>query len=169
MTHLGILVAFAASGGCKTTGEQGRSSMEWLEPANPVPPKSGAKGDVSATNVVINDIPPTFTGDLAKPAYPAEALAAHAGDCVVFATITIDTKGSVTDVRPTWNRLSIPNRFSEQFLEAVRVAVRTWKFVPARNVYWEKNGDAEPKYLGTELISAQTDIKFTFEASGKVR
>lgn len=135
-----------------------------LEPIVTPPPKS----DVSATNIIIIDIPPSIIGDLAKPVYPATALAAHAGECVVFATITIDSKGTVSEVRPSWQRLNIPSRFSEEFFEAVRVAVQSWRFEAARNVYWEKEAAGELKYLNTEVPSVQTDVKFTFEASGRV-
>jgi hypothetical protein len=149
--------------------QQGRSSVEWLEPNNPTPPKSGAKGEVTTTGIVINDIPPSLIGIVAKPDYPAAALAAHAGDCVIFATITIDTTGTVSEIRPSWQRVNVPNRFSADFFEAVRVAVGSRKFEPARNVFWENDGSGDPKYLGTEVVSAQTDVKFTLEASGRVR
>jgi hypothetical protein len=125
-------------------------------------------GEVSS-NIVINDIPPSAIGELARPAYPAAALAAAAGNCVVFATITIDAHGRVTEVVPSWQRLNIPNRFSDEFLDAVKAAVGTWRFEPARLVYWEKTANDDLKYLSTETISVRTDVKFTFEASGAVR
>jgi hypothetical protein len=156
-----------ASGGCRT--EQGRSSFEMLEPIVAPPAKSDAKGETQATNIVINPIPPSFIGNLTKPVYPPDALAGHAGGCVVFVTITIDPKGIVSDVAPSWQRVNIPSRFSDQFIDAIRSAVRSWRFEPARNVYWENDGSGELRYLSTETISAKTDIKFTFEASGAVR
>lgn len=162
------LLAAVCEGGCTHAG-RGSSSIELLEPAAQPPAGPGAKGDVSATNVIINAIPPSIVGELSKPAYPADALAAHAGGCVIFATITIDTKGNVSDVHPSWGRLSIPGRFSEAFFGAVRDAVRDWRFEPARNVYWEKEENGELRYLNTEVLTVQTDVKFTFEASGTVR
>jgi hypothetical protein len=167
--YAGCAVLLLASGGCRTPVPEGRSSIEMLEPIATPPPKSDAKGDVSATNIVINEIPPSIIGDLAKPVYPAAALAAHAGECIVFVTITIDPNGTVSEVRPSWQRLNIPGKFSEDFLEAVRAAVQRWKFEPARNVYWAKEGDGELRYMNAETVSAQTDVKFTFEASGSVR
>jgi hypothetical protein len=164
-----LAVLISSSGGCRTPPVQGRSSIEWMDPIIPNPPNSGVKGTASATDIIINDIPPTFTGILAKPAYPAAALSARVGDYVVYATIIIDTNGQVSAVNPSWRRPNFPNRYSDKFLEAVRMAVSTWRFVPARNVYWEKDGSGELKYLSTEAIPAQTDIKFTFEASGSVR
>jgi hypothetical protein len=157
------------SGACGTSPRHGTSSIELLEPIREPPPVSGAKGDITPTDVFINEIPPSIVGELAGPVYPAQALAAHAGACVVFATITIDTKGNVSDVHPSWQRLNIPGKFSEAFFEAVREAVSRWKFEPARNVYWERDKNDELKYLNTEALTVQTDVKFTFEASGRVR
>ena len=157
------------SGGCRTHAGHGSSSIELLAPAESPAAGPGAKGTVAATNVIINAIPPSIVGELSKPAYPADALAAHAGGCVIFATITIDTNGNVSDVHPSWRRPSIPGRFSEAFFEAVRAAVTRWKFEPARNIYWEKGEDGELRYLNAEVLTAQTDVKFTFEASGVVR
>jgi hypothetical protein len=139
-----------------------------LEPlASPRAPTS--KEASASRDIVVNAIPPCAIGELAKPAYPPEALAAHAGKCVVYVTITIDAKGDVTEVLRSWQRLTLPNKCSGQFFAAVEGAVRSWRFVPARNVYWQKVGDNDLKYLSAETIPAQTDIKFTFEASGGVR
>jgi outer membrane biosynthesis protein TonB len=140
-----------------------------LEPEVAPTPKGGANGEVSATNIVINPIPPSFIGELAKPIYPPAALAAHAGECVLYVTITIDPNGTVSEVAPSWQRVNVPSRYSDAFLDAVKAAVRSWKFEPARNVYWEKDAGGDLRYLSTETLSARTDIKFTFEASGAVR
>jgi hypothetical protein len=166
---VGVLILSSLSSACKTTSSSGTSSFEMLEPAVPPTAKSDAKGDVSDTGIVINPIPPSVIGDLAKPVYPAAALAAKAGECIVYATITIDSTGTVSEVRPSWQRMNIPGRFSVQFFEAIKTAVSRWKFEPARNVYWQKQADGDLRYVSTEIISAQTDIKFTFEASGVVR
>ena len=147
---------------------RGTSSIEMLAPIAAPQAGTDKAGEVS-TNLVINDIPPSAIGELARPAYPAAALAARAGNCVVFATVTIDARGTVTEVVPSWQRLNIPNRFSDDFLDAVKAAVRRWRFEPARVVYWQKTTDDDLKYLSTETISVRTDVKFTFEASGAVR
>jgi outer membrane biosynthesis protein TonB len=133
------------------------------------PQASTAKTGEASDSIVLNDIPPSVIGDLAKPVYPAAALAAHAGACIVYVTIAIDTKGAVSEVTPSWQRLNIPNRFSQEFFEAVKEAVRMWKFEPARRVYWQKAGNEDLKYIKTEIIPVQTDIRFTFETSGTVR
>jgi hypothetical protein len=131
-----------------------------------------AKTDKKAeavNDIVVNDIPPTSKGELATPIYPAAALASHAGAFAVTVTIMINTSGVVTEVTPSWQRLNVPGPFAEQFLEAVKDAVKTWRFEPARNVYWKKNKDADLTYLYAEVVPAITDVRFTFESTGRVR
>jgi hypothetical protein len=157
----------STSGGCRTAQVAG-SSVELLAPLPD--PSVSAKGHAEVEeNVVVNAIDPSLIGDLDRPAYPRDALEARAGECVIFATITIDTNGRVSDVRTSWQRLNIPNRFSDEFLAAVKAAVDKWRFEPARNVYWQKDVSGELRYMRTEIVAARTDVKFTFEASGRVR
>jgi hypothetical protein len=89
--------------------------------------KTDKKGEASMTDTVVNTIPPDWKGDLARPVYPPAALAAHAGQYVVNATVTIDTNGVVTDVRPSWQRMNMPGPYSDLFFAAVRAAVSQWK------------------------------------------
>jgi hypothetical protein len=163
-----VLLALSAMIGCRSPMARGSSSIEMLAPVETPQAKSSRSGEASQ-DIVINDISPSSKGELTKPVYPPQALAAHAGDCVVNVTITIDTDGLVSDVAPSWERLNIPNRFSDQFLEAIEAAVKTWRFEPARYVYWKKNGDADLTYIRAEIVQAKADIKFTFEATGNVR
>lgn len=163
-----VVLLSAIAAGCSGPPREGRSSVELLEP---IPDPSGTtKGHAEwEENVVINAIDPSLIGELSKPVYPRDALAARAGECIIFVTITIDTDGRVSDVRNSWQRLNIPNRFSDRFLAAVKTAVGSWRFEPARNVYWQKDATGDLKYVRTEIVAARTDIKFTFEASGAVR
>lgn len=155
--------------GCATQKGQGTSSVEMLEPAADTQVKTDKKGEATMSDMIVNSIPPTFKGELARPVYPAAALAAHAGQYVVNATVTIGTNGAVTEVSPTWQRMNVPGPFSALFFDAVRTAVSQWSFEPARNVYWKKNGDADPLYVNAETIVAKIDVRFTFDSSGKVR
>ena len=154
---------------CASPKGQGTSSVEMLDPLRETQVKTDKKGEASMTDMVVNTIPPDWKGDLARPAYPPAALAAHAGLYVVNATVTIDTNGDVIDVRPSWQRMNMPGPYSDLFFAAVKAAVSQWRFEPARNVYWRKNGDADPIYLYAETIEAKTDVRFTFDSSGKVR
>jgi outer membrane biosynthesis protein TonB len=135
-------------------------------------PSPSAKTDRKAEaskDIVVDEIPPSAIGELARPVYPHDALAAGAGECAVYVTVAIDRDGRVSEVTPSWDRLNIPSRYSGAFLEAVRVAVDGWRFEPARLVYWERVAGEENKYLYAETVPAKTDVKFTFAASGKVR
>jgi outer membrane biosynthesis protein TonB len=139
-----------------------------LAPIGPPAAEASKPGEAYWSTVTI-EIAPSAVGELTKPVYPAAALAARAGECIAFVTVTIDSRGLVTDVAPTWQRLNIPSRFSEEFLDAARTAVRSWRFEPARFVYWKKTGSEDLQYIGTEAIPVRTDVKFTFEESGGVR
>jgi hypothetical protein len=146
----------------------GKSSIEMLEPTAPAQSKASGQAEAS-TAIVVVDIAPTVIDELTDPIYPADALAALVGDCVLYVTITIDSSGSVSEVIPSWKRPNIPNRYSDEFLDAIRVAARSWKFEPARLVYWEKTKDEDLKYLYAVVVPAMTDIKVAFAAAGRVR
>jgi hypothetical protein len=73
----------------------------------------------------------------------------------------------VSEVIPSWQRLNVPNAYSDEFLAAIRVAARNWRFEPARLVYWEKTGDEDLKYLYAVVVAARTDIKVTFATTEK--
>jgi hypothetical protein len=161
------LLLAALCAGCRTV-QHGQSSVEMLDPlahaAGSTDKRAAVPGALSAELD-----PPEVLGELAKPVYPEAALAAHAGEFVLFATITIDTRGAVSDVTPSWDRLNIPSKYSDQFLGAVKAAVGSWKFVPAHVVHWERHPNGDDKYLYSETVPAQVDVKFTFEATGSVR
>jgi hypothetical protein len=139
-----------------------------LEPLTHAQPTSDKKVTVERDPTEDSD-PPEQIGELAKPIYPAAALAAHAGAFVLYATIIIDAEGRVSEVAPSWDRMNIPSRCSGQFLDAVKVAVARWRFIPAHLVHWERHPNGEDKYLYSEVIPAQVDVRFTFEATGDVR
>ncbi|HZZ19762.1 MAG TPA: hypothetical protein VFE25_10355 [Opitutaceae bacterium] len=153
---------------CASRQGQGTSAVEMLEPIRDPQPKTDKKGEATMSDVLVNPIGPESKGELARPVYPPAALAGHAGRYVVNATILIDTNGVVTEVRPTWQRMNIPGPYSDLFFAAAKAAISTWRFEPARNVYWRKNGDADPLYLYAEAIEARTDVRFTFDSNGKV-
>ena len=71
-------------------------------------------------------------GDLPSPAYPAAALAAHAGWVIIGVRITIDVNGRVSEVQPSPLGLSNAGRFSDLFMQAVSQTMQNWHFFPAR-------------------------------------
>ena len=147
----------------------GRSSFEIVQPPAGfgLQSQSKAKAEVSATRIEF--VEPSALGALTPPIYPASALAARAGERIVFLTFTIDESGNVRDAHRTIDRLHLPDRFAEEFLVAAVSAVERWKFRPGRRVYWEKDAAGEDRYVRAEKIERTIDVKFTFETSGKVR
>ncbi len=136
--------------------------MELLPPIMEPVPQTDQKLDFSG-GTAAEKIPPETIGELKEPAYPVEALTAHPGTYVVNVTVTIDANGLVTEVQPTWNRLNPPYLYSEQLLAAIRAAAVSWRFIPAKCVYWRLNAAGEPAFDHAETIACQTDLRFTFQ------
>ena len=83
--------------------------------------------------------------------------------------LTISESGEVVDLQPSITRFHLANRFSGEFLAAIRSAVSTWRFEPARNVHWRTTPGKEDAYLRTETVSATVEMRFTFETSDPAR
>jgi hypothetical protein len=162
---LGVALIVA---GCRTARPTGTSSMELLTPISEPAPASERKLDFS-TGVAAESTPPEAIGELRKPEYPPAALTARPGTYVANVTVTIDASGLVSEVEPTWNRLTPPNPYSEQLLAAVRAAAASWRFIPARHVYWRKNKDGEPVYDHADAVVCETDLRFVFAPTGPAR
>ncbi len=109
---------------------------------------------------------------LVMPVYPPAALAAKAGAATIGVRVTIDTHGAVADIRPSLLVVNVaPSVFAAAFREAVEVAVRQWRFAPARVHYLERVTESEFTYervTRTEMIEAEFDLAFTFTPSGRV-
>jgi len=126
---------------------------------SPLPRRGRTRRVRFSSNIVINDIPPSAIGSLrarvSRPHWrrpPATASSLHDHD-----RRPRPGDGGV----PSWQRLNIPNRFSDEFLDAVKprwhLEIRAR---PARLLGETANDDL--KYLSTETISVRTDVKFTF-------
>jgi hypothetical protein len=135
--------------------------MELLTPLSEPAPTSERKLDFS-TGLAAESTPPEAIGELRKPDYPPAALTAHPGTYVVNVTVTIDASGLVSEVAPTWNRITPPNPYSELLLAAVRSAAASWRFIPARHVYWRKDAGGEPVYDHADAVVCETDLRFVF-------
>lgn len=109
---------------------------------------------------------------LAMPIYPPHALAAKAGLVTIGVKISVDTDGRVSDVSPSMLTFSTPTRYSDEFDEAVRVAVIQWRFHPAQRytmrIFRTEEGGGPPRELHRENTETYFDLAFTFAASGKV-
>jgi hypothetical protein len=105
------------------------------------------------------------------PVYPAKALRAKAGRVTVGVQVTVDTAGRVTDIGPSLLTYNTPGPYAEDFLEAVNVAVRQWRFQPAEVLQMEtvKSGDfAYQRIARTTKTETKLDLAFTFTATGQV-
>lgn len=109
---------------------------------------------------------------LSKPAYPARALAAHAGVSTVGVRLTIDPQGHVSAVDSSLRYISTPGKWAEEFRAAVEAAVMEWRFRPARIVVVErvKAGDGTDDFVirRTEPSEWTCDVAFTFTEAGGV-
>ena len=168
-----ILPLALSLGGCRHEPSaplmQGHTSFEVLEPvAGPPPP--GSHPHVAQTESDVENIPGYFVEkDLAKPVYPADALAAHAGVRFVTVTVTFDENGDATGAYPSLRGINVAEKYADGFLAATKAAVMCWKITPPQNIYYRWGPDGHRVDLRTEALATSMDIKFTFEASGQVK
>lgn len=142
-----------------------------VEPRRPPPPEPSDKELVEpASRANYRDAQAIHP--LVMPVYPPKALAAKAGAATVGVRVTIDPSGAVTDIRPSMFAVSVtPPKFADDFREAVEVAVRQWRFHPARVHHLETATEGEFTYqrvTRTELVEAEFDLAFNFTTAGKV-
>lgn len=164
------LLAFALIlNGCRhppATQGTGKSSFTVLDP--PSAPSSGMddapKVELSAHG--FREARPFLP--LAEPIYPARALAAKAGRAVVGVRIIVDTTGRISSVTPSLRIFSTPGPFADDFLEAVRTALRQWRFLPAAVEHREDNGTSDNEHVRLEAIETYYDISFIFTATGGI-
>lgn len=152
--------------------DAGTSSFAFVDPP-PVPPRKATMAEPSNGPILeehyveAEPIPP-----LATPVYPAHALAAHAGLVTIGVKISVDIDGRVSHVSPSLLTFSTPTRYSEEFEEAVRVAVMRWRFNPAQRytlrIFRTEEGGGPPREIHRENTETYFDLAFTFTASGTV-
>ena len=97
---------------------------------------------------------------------------AKAGAATVGVRVAVDANGVVTDIRPSLLAVSVaPPSFAVEFREAVEIAVRQWRFKPARLERIEtvtREGKTYQLWAGSEDVEAEFDLAFTFTPSGRV-
>lgn len=139
-------------------------------PAPPPPASTQASEVHSGLQTVFS--PAHTYGELAKPAYPAAALAAKAGSYEAYMKINLDERGEIKSVEPSLHGVSLPHPYADVFQAAIREAVGKWQFRAACLTYYrytEKNGGKSSEITRVEFLPDTLDVHFTFEASGKVR
>jgi hypothetical protein len=150
--------------------DEGTSSFKFVEPPPPSPAKKAAVAVGAAQPAdQVSHAQPIWP--LAKPEYPATALAAHAGLATVGVCITVDTEGRVSDVGLSPFCLSTPSPFAAEFRASVEAAVARWRFRPAEIRHFEivKHPDGDYLHLKSrETVEWKYDVSFTFNAKGDV-
>ena len=164
----GCLLILLLGGGCAAHWS-GTSAGE-IVPPPPVPvTPSDPNQKLTQADQTLDYIDARPKAPMPIPVYPPKALAAKLGAYTLFLTLTIDEQGNATDIHPSPSRIELPNAYSEAFFEAARDALQTWTFQPAKRVYWRKEPGKEREYLRTEPDTVTFEVKYTFDASGKVR
>ncbi len=154
----------AASLGCQSAPKRiGKASVSVLPPSAPEI-ASSSEGSESESTLRTVYVPARARFSYGKPAYPDAALKAGAPAQDVYVTVTVDEHGKITDVRPTWSRITLKTSTTELFLDAVKATILKWEMEPARLVYWQKSEGGEYRYLRTETTRDQIELKFSFEA-----
>lgn len=168
-----ILGTLTCAGGCQhvpKATDTGRSSFVVVEPRRP-PPAVASK---EAAEVVSSEQyrEAEAIHPLVMPVYPPKALAARAGAATIGVHVTVDASGAVVDIRPSLLAVSVtPPKFADDFRKAVEVAVRQWRFKPARVLHLEtatEGGFTYQRVTRTETTEAEFDLAFTFTPTGKV-
>lgn len=151
--------------------DTGTSSFAFIEPPVAAPRASAAAEPREPVSMEqyeeASPIPP-----LATPVYPAKALAAKVGRVTVGVKITVDVTGRVSEIGPSLRAVSIPNRFEEDFQDAVRAAVAQWRFHPALSYRIEHapmpDGSTYQRMTDRRRVETTFDLAFTFTATGAV-
>jgi hypothetical protein len=123
-------------------------------------------------------VEPRPVHELPLPDYPADALAADAGDAHVVLRIVIDEDGRIAEVADSPLASSSDGPFAGPFRDAVLRSLRHWRFTAGSLQTAEGgdlDGDGEPDYrrvLRSEPVSVYYDVRFEFEivdGRGRVR
>lgn len=102
-------------------------------------------------------------GLLAPPRYPGELRRAGARSVVVTVRVRIDADGNVREIAPSPAGFTTVGRDEALFLDAIRVASRSWQFEPAAVLH--ASPATEPGAvpgLRSETVESHLDLQFTF-------
>ena len=150
--------------------EKGHSSFAFVDAPLAPPPES--KGEVLQPTEHSQWREATLKEPFDLPVYPAKALKAKAGRNTVGVHIIVDPQGAVREIRMSMLTFSTPGPFADDFRDAVELAVRQWRFNPARTEAFEIIHDGEATFsriTGSENVETEFDLAFTFQPDGTVR
>jgi hypothetical protein len=159
--------------GCRhaaTPEEKGHSSFAFVD--QPVGPPPESKGEPVQLTEHSQWREATLQEPSVLPVYPAKALKAKAGRNTVGVHIIVDPQGTVREIRMSMLVFSTPGPFAGDFRDAVELALRQWRFNPARTEAFEIIHDGEATSMrmkGSENVETEFDLAFTFQPDGTVR
>lgn len=169
-----MVSVICAETGCRHVPEErwsGKSSYRIVRPPTPERrPTTSAEIEESRVRYRTEEAQAILP--LKLPEYPAAALAAKAGAAIVGVRVVIGTDGRVLSVEPSAAVFSTPGPYAADFLAAVQVAVRQWRFRPAELQELHLAGEGSQSYWRAAKIEpteAEFTIEFTFTASGQVQ
>ncbi len=106
--------------------------------------------------------------DVVNPVYPARAIGVLGAPRVAVVTVTLNADGRIADVEPSFQSPLLLDDVGNAVFAAIRSAVMQWHIMPARVVHYRRMENGERVYTGSEPLAGTLEIKFTFDASGKV-
>jgi hypothetical protein len=169
-----LLLAFALGTGCRhappPAEQTGHSSFRFVD--QPVGPPPASSGEIVQPTNRSQWHEATLKEPVPIPVYPAKAIEAKAGRNTVGVRIVVDPEGRVIEIRMSMLVFSTPGPFAEDFRDAVEVAVRQWRFNPARSESFEIIHDGEAtdiRVTGVENVETEFDLAFTFQPDGAVQ
>ena len=157
--------------GCQS-GKHGHSGVEIMDSLPPPPPPASTKQTEVQNSEPVDYTPAHPYGELAKPEYPATALAAKAGSYEAYLKLNLDERGEIMSVEPSIRGLSLPHPYADAFHAAIREVMKQWQLRAAcLTHYKEVEKDGEKTYVITRVafIHDTLDVHCPFEASAKVR
>ncbi|HEX3728648.1 MAG TPA: hypothetical protein VHV47_02505 [Opitutaceae bacterium] len=160
------LLLFGTAEGCHQTGA-GSASVSFIRPpGTDVPLQDARELKLEAPMDAFVDAKPIEP--LAMPRYPARALAARAGAVTVRADLTISVDGTATAVAPDPLDLSGLSQYRQDFFDAIRAAVQSWRFEPAAIERLEPSASGQPVVTGITPQERAYVVEFKFSESGAV-
>jgi outer membrane biosynthesis protein TonB len=171
-----LFVALALTGcrhGTTRSPATGASSFTFVEAGKTAADQVivGDVGEPSEAKYSENYSPAFPLKPMVLPVYPPRALAAKAGAATVGVRLKVDAAGRVAEVGPSLLVYSTPGPFADDFLEAVKIAVKQWRFRPATIEQIERVQTPEVTYnriVRSEKTESQFDLAFNFTATGGV-
>lgn len=143
-----LLLTSCAAHTARTPSDPGQGSASYRVAADTgLAHYSLALGQIAMGATLEQHVPPNYPGSMLATCLPRVELPAR---------VIVGTKGIVDDVRMTSQPAQYP------FADAVRQAVRSWRYTPLTFTRWAANADGTSHPVDTEARPFSLDYVFTF-------